>query len=162
MERQESRGRGSCLCLLSPSFYWHASRPLVLNNSAVVGSPSGPHRHKHTTDWTNHTLPQRIFSSAAWTGVIGHNCHRRLKGWTTMGTLCEDFIQFTSASPGLLTLFCFQFNEEANKPQIVLPLKSTEKHTNSAFLKQEETRFPSHLHHTVFRYHSFYYYTLRG
>lgn len=60
------------------------------------GKSPRPHRHKHTTDWTNDTLPQKTFSSAAWTRVIGHNCQKFLKGWTTMGTFCEDTDQFTS------------------------------------------------------------------
>lgn len=69
----------------------------------------GPHRHKHTTDWTNDTLPQSIFSSAEWPRVRGHNCRRLLKGWTTMDSLCEDTGQFTSSSPGLLMLLFFRF-----------------------------------------------------
>ena len=74
------------------------------------GKSPGPHRHKHTTDWTNDTLPQRISSSAEWPRVIGLNCLRPLKGWTTMGSLCEDTDRFTSSSPGLLTLLFFEFS----------------------------------------------------
>ena len=94
---------------LSSAFYWHASRSLFFNNSAHWES-SGPHRHKHTTDWTNDTLLQSIFSSAAWPRVTGHHCHRLLKEATTMGSLCEATDHFTSTSPGLLMLPFLQFS----------------------------------------------------
>lgn len=95
----------------------HAVRkdPLFSFSSSSVlrefcgGKSPGPHRHKHTTERTNDTLPQIIFSSAAWPTVIGHNCHRFLKGWKTMGGLCE---QFTSSSPGLLMLLFFNEDTE--------------------------------------------------
>lgn len=101
--------------------------PACFKLQCCGGKSPGPHRHKHATDWTNDRLPQSIFSSAAWPGVTGRNCHRLLKGWTTMGSLCEDADQFTSSSPGLLMLFVVvfpvrYFNEETEKPQTLLPL----------------------------------------
>lgn len=115
MDIQEPQERENSLCFFPPSFHQHAPRVSVLRQRCGGKFP-GPHRHKHTTDWTNDMLPQSIFSSAAWPTVIGHNCRRLLKGWKTMGHLCDDTDQFTSTSPGLLMLFpAYYFNEETDK-----------------------------------------------
>lgn len=94
------------MCILS-SFLLTRIPGLSFKQLQCSGKSPGPHKHKHTTDWTIDMLPQRIFSSVAWTRVIGHNCHRLLKARKTMATLCEDTEQFNSTSADLLMLSFF-------------------------------------------------------
>lgn len=86
------------------SFLLTRSLASVRNNTQWWEVPWG-HTDTNTRQAGLMMPPQRIFSSAALTGVIGHNCHMRLKGCSTIGTLCKDTVLFTSGSPTQLMLF---------------------------------------------------------
>lgn len=84
------------LCLSFSLFLLTRIPASVIDNSTAVGSSPGPHRHKHTTDWTNDT-PQR-YSTENLQFCYMAQSHRTLsqalKGWTTMGSLSEDTVGF--------------------------------------------------------------------